>query len=323
MDLLDLADEIINGRRLNKNDDLSFFIDCNLDELCQGADKIRKALVGDKVDLCCVISGKGGNCPENCKYCVQSAHNKGKCDVYDFIPVEKIVEECSLNAKEGVDRFSIVIAGRSLKGKDFDKAIEAYERMHKECDIDLCASLGFIDREQIKRLHEAGVTCYHHNIETSERYFPEICTTHTFEMKLNTIKMVKEEGMKICSGGIIGMGESWQDRIDMALCLSELNVDSIPINMLMPKEGTEFGNYEIISETDVMRTIAIFRFINPTANVRLAAGRSFYENDGQKAFLSGASASITGNYLTSKANANVRSDRKMLIEMGRKVREIL
>lgn len=320
MDILKLAQDIINGKRLKREDKMDFFIDCDLDSLCKGADMIRKAMVGDKVDLCAVISGKGGRCHENCKYCAQSIHNNAECEVFDFIPEERIIEACMINAKEGVDRFSIVTAGRGLNGKEFDSAVNAYERMHKECDIDLCASLGFIDEDQIKRLHEAGVSCYHHNIETSKRYFPNICTTHTYDMKIDTIRKVKAEGMKICSGGIIGMGENWHDRIDMAVSLSELNVDSIPINILMPKEGTEFADNELISEDDVMRTIAIFRYINPTANVRLAAGRSFFYNDGERAFSSGASASITGNYLTSKAHANIRSDREMLKRIGRKVR---
>lgn len=320
MDVLKLAQDIINGKRLKREDNMNFFIDCGLEAICKGADMIRKELVGDKVDLCAVISGKGGRCSENCKYCAQSVHNNAECEVFDFIPEDRIIEACMINAKEGVDRFSIATAGRGLKGKEFDSAVHAYERMHKECDIDLCASLGFIDEEQIKRLHEAGVSCYHHNIETSKRYFSNICTTHTYDMKIDTIRKVKAEGMKICSGGIIGMGENWHDRIDMAVSLSELNVDSIPINILMPKEGTALSDMELISEDDVMRTIAVFRYINPTADVRLAAGRSFFYNDGEKAFSSGASASITGNYLTSKAHANIRSDREMLRRIGRKVR---
>lgn len=202
MNLSELAKEIINGRRLTREDDLSFFITCDLKELCDGADKIREALVGEKVDLCSIINGRSGRCPEDCKYCAQSAHNHTDCEVYDFLDEDKIVEACKLNESECVDRFSIVTAGRALTGEEFEKAVHAYER---------------------------------------------------------------------------------------------------------------------ISEDDILRTIAFFRYINPEANIRLAAGRGLITNDGEIAFKSGASATITGNMLTTVACATIRSDRKMLEEMGRDV----
>ena len=202
MNLSELAKEIINGRRLTREDDLSFFITCDLKELCDGADKIREALVGEKVDLCSIINGRSGRCPEDCKYCAQSAHNHTDCEVYDFLDEDKIVEACKLNESECVDRFSIVTAGRALTGEEFEKAVHAYER---------------------------------------------------------------------------------------------------------------------ISEDDILRTIAFFRYINPETNIRLAAGRGLITNDAEIAFKSGASATITGNMLTTVACATIRSDRKMLEEMGRDV----
>ena len=195
MNPLTLAQEIIDGRRITREDDLSFFLTCDLDELCEGADRIREACIGDKVDLCSIINGRSGRCPEDCKYCAQSAHHHTSCEVYNFLPEEKILEACKMNESEGVDRFSIVTAGKALTGKEFDQAIHAYETMHRECKIDLCASMGFISAEQLHRLHEAGVTSYHHNIETSRRNFPNICTTHTYDMKIETLKKVKAEGM--------------------------------------------------------------------------------------------------------------------------------
>ena len=158
MNVTTLAQEIIHGRRLGRQDDLSFFLTCDLDELCRGADAIRAALVGDKVDLCSIINGRSGRCPEDCKYCAQSAHHHTDSEVYDFLPEEQILEACKLNEREGVDRFSIVTAGRSLTGAEFDKAIHAFETMKRECKIDLCASMGFLTAEQFHRLHEAGVT---------------------------------------------------------------------------------------------------------------------------------------------------------------------
>lgn len=319
MDPLTLAQEIIDGRRITRGDDLSFFLTCPLDELCEGADRIREHFIGDKVDLCSIINGRSGKCPEDCKYCAQSAHNHTNCEVYDFLPEQEILDMCRMNEREGVDRFSIVTAGRALTGTEFDKAIHAYETMKSECKIDLCASMGFLNAEQLHRLHEAGVTSYHHNIETSRRNFPNICTTHTYEQKVETLKLVKAEGMCACSGGIIGMGETWEDRLDMAISLAELGIDSIPINALMPIPGTPLENQKELSEDEILRTIAFFRYINPLANIRLAAGRALLTNDGETAFRAGASASITGNMLTTVACATIRSDKKMLTDMGRDV----
>jgi biotin synthase len=317
MNISTLAQEIIDGRRITREDDLSVFLTCDLQELCQGADKIREHFVGETVDLCSIINGRSGHCPEDCKYCAQSAHNHTNCEVYDFLPEEQILEACKMNEREGVHRFSIVTSGRALTGEEFDKAIHAFETMHRECDIDLCASMGFLDEEQLHRLHEAGVTSYHHNIETSERNFPNICTTHTYQQKIETLKKVKAEGMCACSGGIIGMGETWEDRLDMAVSLAELGIDSIPINALMPIKGTPLENEKQLTEDEILRTISFFRYINPEANIRLAAGRALLTNDGEIAFQSGASATITGNMLTTAACATIRSDKEMLAALGR------
>ena len=319
MDMIALAEEIIAGRRITRQDDLNPFLTCDLKTLCEGADHIRVCLIGEKVDLCSIINGRSGRCPEDCKYCAQSAHHHTNCEVYDFLPEETIVEACKANESEGVDRFSIVTAGRALTGAEFEKALHAFETMHKTCRIDLCASMGFLTAEQLHRLHEAGVTSYHHNIETSRRNFPNICTTHTYDQKVETLKLVKAEGLCACSGGIIGMGETWEDRLDMAVSLVELGIDSIPINALMPIPGTPLENQPQLTEDEILRTIAFFRYINPEANIRLAAGRALLTNDGELAFRASASASITGNMLTTAACATIRSDKQMLERLGRDV----
>ncbi len=319
MDIKTLTQEILDGRRLQRGEDFSFFLDCDLDELCKGADAIREKFVGDKVDLCSIINGRSGRCPENCKFCAQSAHHHTNCEVYDFLPEDQIVEACKFNESQGVDRFSIVTAGKALTGEEFEKAISAYERMHAECKIDLCASMGFLTEEQLKRLQAAGVSSYHHNIETSRRNFPNVCTTHTYDQKIETLKVLKKIGMYVCSGGIIGMGETWEDRIDMALSLSEVEADSIPLNSLMPIKGTPYEDLAPLTEDEILRTIAIFRFFNPKADIRLAAGRALLTNDGEKAFQSGASATITGDMLTTVACATIKSDKAMLEALGRDV----
>ena len=318
LDLMKLADEIIAGRRLTRDDDLDAFITCDLETLCEGADKIRDAICGNKVDLCTIINGKSGRCSEDCKFCTQSAFHNTNCEIYDFLDPDDIVAEAKANEAEGVDRFAIVTAAKTLKGEDFEKAIHTYERLREECKLDLCASLGLLTAEQLHRLHQAGVTSYHENIETSKRNFPNICTTHTYEDKIHTIKAAQAEGMCVCSGGIIGMGETWEDRIDMAISLAELGIESIPINALMPIPGTPLEALRQLTEEEILRTVAFFRYINPTANIRLAAGRGLMERDGANAFKSGASATITGNMLTT-AGSTIQSDREMLTELGREV----
>lgn len=315
MDILKLADEIIQGKRLKRTDDLSFFGNVDLDELCYGADRIREKLCGNHVELCSIINGRSGRCSENCKFCAQSAHHHTDIQVYDFLAEEKIVDDCEYHDKKGVHRYSIVTAGRTLEGEDLEKACKAYRRMHEKFSIKLCASHGILTKEAFIRLKDSGVSMYHENIETSKRNFPNICTTHNFEDKINGIKLAHEVGLSVCSGGIIGMGESFEDRIDMALTLSELDVESIPINALMPIEGTGCGGIEVLSENEILRTTAMFRYLNPESFIRLAAGRILMENSGAKAFKSGVNATITGDMLTTSGN-NIDEDRAMLTSLG-------
>lgn len=316
VDLKALAGEICSGRRLGRSDDLSFFEKCDLGELEAGADLIRKKFRGDHVDLCSIINGRSGRCGEDCKFCAQSAHNSTGCESYGFLPDEKIISEAKRNQDAGVNRFAIVCAGKRMDGEDFEKALAVYRKMRDTLKINLCASMGFLSREQLRRLREAGVTSYHHNIETSRRNFPNICTTHTYDMKISTIRAAQAEGLCVCSGGIIGMGETFADRVDMALSLSELGVKSIPLNALMAIPGTPFAKITPLSEDEILRTVAMFRFINPDANIRLGAGRKLLSNSGEKAFRSGASASITGDMLTT-CGTTIAGDMRLLSEIGR------
>ncbi|MCR5217249.1 biotin synthase BioB [Treponema sp.] len=316
MSIFNVAEEIIGGRRLGRKDNLDFLKSWDLNELCQAADKIRQHFKGEKIDLCSIISGRSGRCGENCKFCAQSAWNHTNCKEYDFLDEEEILNKARSDAGEGVHRFSIVTAGKALTGEEFSKALHAFKRIKEEVKIDLCASLGFLSREQFLQLKEAGVSRYHHNIETSRRFFPQICTSHSYQMKIDTLHLLKSCGLKICSGGIIGMGENFDDRIDMALSLSEIPVDSIPINVLTPVAGTPLENQPPLSQKDILRTVAIFRFINPQAHIRLAAGRKYLSDNGRDAFLSGADSTITGNFLTT-TGSNIESDKKMFNKIKR------
>lgn len=310
-----LAIEIIEGRRLKRNENLNFFLLADSQELFEGSNMIREALCGKRVDLCSIINGRSGRCSENCKFCAQSSHHKTEVKEYEFLDSDEIVEDCKNHVVNGVHRYSIVTSGRTLDDKDFEKAIEAYEKMNKECHIGLCASHGFLNEKQLLRLREAGVTMYHSNIETSEAYFHNVCTTHTYEDKIKEIKLAQDAGLKVCSGGIIGMGETWEDRIDMAVSLSELNIDSIPINALMPIKGTAYESLEVLTEDEILRTVAIFRYINPTAYIRMAAGRKYFEDGGRGIFQAGANATITGDMLTTVGNSTAQ-DREMLADLG-------
>jgi biotin synthase len=312
---MEIAEKIIAGERLKPADDLKFLLEVPLEELQRGAGLIQKHFCGNHIDLCTIINGKSGRCGENCKYCAQSKNHNTGIDEYKFLPTNEILAVAKMNEKAGVNRFSIVTSGRALSGDDFEKAIEAYKILRENLKIDLCASHGILNAEQFKRLRETGVTSYHHNIETSRRFFPQICTSHTYDDRINTIKIAQAAGFNVCSGGIIGMGETWQDRIDMAFELANLKIKSIPINALMAVKGTPLENTPPLSADEILRTVAIFRFINPTANIRLAAGRKLLPDFGASAFLYGASASITGNMLTT-SGTTIRFDIELLKKLG-------
>lgn len=312
----ELAEEIIAGRRMGRKDDLSFLIEGDLEPLKQVADRIRERLCGNHVQLCTIINGRAGRCSEDCRFCAQSAYHHTGAQEHTILDEEALVMACHHSAEGGARRFSVVTAGRTLSGEDFEKMLCAYQRMRRECkEIGLCASHGLLTEEQFARLRENGVTMYHANIETSERNFPNICTTHTFEDKLACIRGAKKAGLLVCSGGIIGMGETWEDRLDMALTLAEYQVDSIPLNALIPIKGTPFGELPVLTEEEIVRTIVLFRIINPTAYVRLAAGRTLMRENGREAFLAGANAAITGDMLTTSGN-NMEQDRRMLLDSG-------
>ncbi len=316
MDVSKLAQEIIDGRRLGRGDALKALVTAELEPLCCGADRIRETFVGDRVDLCTIVNGKSGRCSEDCRFCAQSGHHHTGCESYPLLSEETFIAAARENEQEGVSRFSVVCSGRGPSEKDFSQMLRVFERLHQELRIGLCCSLGFLSTEQLRQLRRAGVSRIHNNIETSRRFFPEICTTHGFSDKLENIRRAQQEGFFVCSGGIIGMGESWEDRLDMALTLHELGILSIPLNSLMPVPGTAFGGQARLREEEILRTVAIFRYLNPEAQIRLAGGRALMRDHGREAFRSGASAGITGNMLTT-SGSTIRSDRELLHELGR------
>lgn len=319
--MLNLAKEIVNGKRFVRGDNTDCLLTSDLQELCEGADYIRKELCRDRADLCAIINGKSGACSENCKFCSQSAHYATACKKSDFISMDEIMEGCRNAAAHGINRYCIVTAGRSISPSDFEKALAAYKKMHEEFpDMILCASHGFLSEENLERLKAAGVSMYHENIETSENNFPNICSTHSFQDKIEEIKRIQKVGLELCTGGIIGMGESWQDRISMAFSIAELEIRSIPINALIPVKGTPLGELEPMKKEDILRTVAIFRYINPTADIRIAAGRGYFEDGGKDLFHSGVNAALTGELLTT-GGSSIEQDRRLLKEAGYQLKE--
>lgn len=310
-----LAEEIIAGRRLNRKDDLSQLVSANLDALRQGAEQIRQALCGNGFEFCTILNGRSGRCGENCRFCAQSCHHHTKVEEYAFLPEEEIVAEGRRNEAAGVQWYSIVTAGRGLYGEDLEKGLSAYRRLRAETRLGLCASHGFQSLEEFRAMKEAGVTRCHANLETSRRYFPFICTSHTYQDKVDNILRAQEAGLEVCSGGILGMGENWEDRLDMAVSLAELGITSIPLNLLNPIPGTPLEGLPLIPEEDVLRAVAIFRYVNPTARIRMAAGRGRFSDGGEALFRSGANAALTGDMLTT-TGTKIAGDLAMAARMG-------
>ena len=313
MNLYNLKEKILKGYQLSQNEAIQLISE-DLDLLCEFANEIRECFCGNKFDICTIINAKSGRCSENCKFCSQSAHYKTVCETYPLLSKNKIINEGVNNSKKGIMRYSIVTAGRSINSEEVDTICEIAESM-KDVPIKLCGSFGLLNKSQYEKLYKSGIKRIHNNLETSRRNFPKMCTTHTFDDKITAILLAQSTGMYICSGGIMGLGESFEDRIDLAFSLKELNVQSIPINMLNPVKGTPYETLQKISEDDFKRTVAIFRFILPSAFIRLAGGRGLMSDCGYSLFHSGANAAITGDMLTT-AGISIEEDIQKIREMG-------
>lgn len=300
-----------------KEDFLKLY-DTPLEELLKIARKITHETFSNEVEACSIISAKTGACSENCKYCAQSSHNHAEIECHPILDVET-VKKAAYSAKEnGASRFAIVTSGRRPSAKDFEIILQMVREISKIEGLTCCASLGILTESQIKQLKDAGLKRFHHNINTSENYHKFICTTHTFEDRINTVKLVQKYGMEVCCGVIIGMGETREDRVDMALTLKELNPESVPMNILCPIKGTPLENYgDKINEEEILKTICIFRIILPNAVLRYAGGRTtrLSEENQKLGIIAGINSVLVGNYLTT-AGSKSEDDKKMLEELG-------
>ena len=299
-----------------KEDYLKLY-DKSLDELLEISSSVTKDNFNNEVEACSIISAKTGACGENCKYCAQSKHNHAEIECHPLLDVET-VKKAALSAKEnGATRFCIVTSGRVPNDADFQKILEMIKAVASIDGIHCCASLGLLSEDQIKQIKEAGVERFNHNINTSKKNHEKICTTHKFEDRVNTVKTIQKYGMEACCGVIIGMGETREDRIDMALSLKELNPKTVPINFLNPIKGTPLEGFEDkIDEEEILKTICIFRIILPNAMLRYAGGRTTrlsHENQ-KRGIVAGINSVLVGNYLTT-AGSNSKDDKEMLKEL--------
>ena len=286
----------------------------DLDKLCDAADEVCRRHHGNRVDSCSIVNARSGVCSEDCKWCAQSVHHNTGCEIYDFLDEEKVMEAARLNEKEGIRRFSLVTSGRRVSRKDVERFCNLIRRLKKETGLYICVSMGLLGEEEMKMLAEAGVERYHCNMETSSKVFPTLCSTHSHSDKRATIEAARKAGLDVCSGGIIGMGESMADRLEMAFELAEMDVDSVPVNILNPIPGTPLGDTPLISEEEVVRTVAVFRFILPKKAMRFAGGRMRLSHENMLRIMRGGmNGVLMGDMLTTVSNT-IADDRILFRE---------
>ena len=295
----------------------------DLPHLLAAANSIRQQYQGDQVHLCSILNGRSGHCSEDCSYCAQSVHHQTGVAVYPLMDVQEILRNAVAAEAAGVSHFSIVLSGGGVDQTDeittFARIIEAYRLIRSKTQLHLCASLGSLTVEQARQLKAVGVERYHHNVETSREFYPSICRTHTYEDRIRTIKVAQAAGLAVCSGGIIGMGESLEQRIDMILELREMGIGCVPVNILNPIPGTRLEAMEPLPPLEILKSIALFRFVLPQAVIRTAGGREKNLRDLQSlALLGGANGMLVGGYLTTSGRDS-RLDLKMIEDLGLRV----
>lgn len=320
MQLKDLADSVIQGYEVTREEALELY-NAPLELLKEGASKITSAFFKDGIELCCISNGKCGKCSEDCKFCSQSRHYNTGVGESPLKTVDEFFAEAKYNNDRGVHRFSIVTSGPKLTHDEVKVIAEAYRKISTELKISCCGSLGLLNLNDLKLLKENGLSRYHCNVETSPDFFKEICTTHTLKQKERTIAYAKEAGLEICSGCIIGMGESIEDRVDIALYLRKLQVDSTPVNILNPIKGTPLENREIVTPDEVRRCIAVFRYVLPKTVLRLAGGRLLIQKYFSDLYNYGINAEITGDMLTT-AGLTIADDIDTAIKCDKVIRKI-
>ena len=279
------------------------------------ADNVRRHFHGSRFHLCSIINARSGNCSEDCRFCAQSSRHHTGVETYRVIDLKKALDQARDNDAHGVDRLSLVTSGRALDNRGLDDMEPLYREIAGRTGMRLCASMGLLDEQRLARLRRMGVDRYHCNLETCRAHFPAICSSHGHDDKLRTLETARRLGFSLCCGGIIGLGETREQRLELALELRELRVDSIPINILTPIPGTPLAEFPVPAVDEILTTIALFRLINPGAVIRIAGGRQQLGDDQYRCFAAGANGAIVGNYLTT-IGTSIAQDLARLAEMG-------
>jgi biotin synthase len=313
-----LTTKALDGEGVSGGEALDLYRWCqdNLYSVLSKASEIREHFKGKRVSLCAIINAKSGRCAENCRFCAQSAHHSTDAPVYPLVSSSEMVAAAAQAGKEGAHFFGIVTSGTTVVEEAEWKEIFAATRAVAALGIKPCGSLGMLDHERAKALKEAGLFRYHHNLETSRSFFANICSTHEYEEDIETVKAAQRAGLSVCSGGIIGLGESMEHRVEMALTLRELNVDSVPINILNPIAGTPLADTQPLTPAEILATIAIYRFLLPDKDIKLCGGKE--RNLRQLlplGIVAGCNSLMTGNYLTTTGR-NTELDLEMIRDLG-------
>ena len=317
-DIKSIKKKILSGGQLSENEAMSLAsVDtAHEKELFEAAAEITKRFGSRDFDSCSIINARSGRCGEDCKWCAQSARHHTDIEVYPMVDRDTCMKMADYNRSRGIGRFSMVTSGRSLSGEALEKACGYYRELSEKGGMGLCASMGLLDADSLRRLREAGVERYHCNLETAPSHFPTLCTTHSIEDKIRTIEAAREAGLEICSGGIIGMGETRRQRIEFALTLRRVDPVSIPINILVPIPGTPLEGSEPLSGREILLTVAIFRMIHPRAVLRFAGGRATIAKEIQReALRTGINGSIMGDLLTT-IGSQIDEDIEMIRSCG-------
>lgn len=318
--IIELANKVLDGGEITREEAEALIHTKDEDTmlLMAMADKIRQKYNGNRVDFCAIINGRSGRCPEDCKFCAQSSHYHTGVKEYKLLDEEEIVQAAHKAKAAGAVRFSIVTSGRNQGNpNEFEQIVHTLKRIREEVGIEICCSLGLLTAENAKKLKEIGVTRYHSNIETAPSHFPDICKTHSYQDKMSTIQNAKDAGIRVCSGGILGLNETPEQRVEMAFELKRLEIDSIPLNILNPIKGTPFENNKPLTPLEILRTFAVFRFVLPRALIRTAGGREVNLRDLQALSLNaGLNGVMVGNYLTTDGR-DPQADRQMVEDLGR------
>lgn len=312
--LQNLKEKVLQEKAITKEEAL-FLVTADLTSLSRAADEIRAQFAGNDFDMCSVFSIKGGHCSENCRFCAQSSISQARVPHFSLKSSDEILADARLRSEQGIRHYCLVAAGHHLRDTEVVKLCETIRRIRQETKLLPCVSGGLLTLPQLIQLKEAGVVMIHNNLESSRSFFQTMCSTHTYDDKLQTIRNAKKAGLSVCCGGLFGLGESWEDRIQLALAIRPLDVCSVPINLLDPVPGTPFEKQPVLTEEEVRRIIAIFRFLLPKPHIRLAAGRDYLADGGLACFQSGANAAITGDLLT-VMGISIPKDFQTIRELG-------